>query len=405
MIWRWCTPLGLALLTCACGADTPPPAARCAASPIAETSEHHCLVVATTDLATSGGITVVDTHSGCAWTNITAIHQDAVLVADDDDLYVINREGGDNVQRLSPASGFATLWQRSVGNLSNPQAMAIAGDTGFIPLYRTGTVAVVTLSDAGLDPITEIVLPTEHEADGRAEPAFVWVRGDTLYVMVNGLGDYPHCGTGRGRIYAYDTADYTPQPVFDGQTALDLAFCNPGAWGWLDEDRILVGASGDFKALQPEGTEAVDDGGLEVINLAEGRSEGVILTEADMGDLDLLDLTVGAEGRVWITLTGLEVDGRPSFQASVHALRLYGAAADNLIGEPVWVGEGIFDIVEVDDVLWIADRAPECAGLIPIDVGSGEQLSPVIQTGFAPFSIAAIEAPSGCFMGGGGLPP
>jgi DNA-binding beta-propeller fold protein YncE len=58
--------------------------------------------------------------------NVARIHSDAVVRTHDGTVYVINRLGGDNVQAIDPTMGYATRWQCSVDNGSNPHDLAFA---------------------------------------------------------------------------------------------------------------------------------------------------------------------------------------------------------------------------------------------------------------------------------------
>jgi DNA-binding beta-propeller fold protein YncE len=58
--------------------------------------------------------------------DVERIHSDAVARVQGGLIYVVNRLGGDNVQAIDPAAGYATRWQCSVDNGSNPHDIAFA---------------------------------------------------------------------------------------------------------------------------------------------------------------------------------------------------------------------------------------------------------------------------------------
>src|SRR5215203_5118596 len=70
--------------------------------------------------------------------NVERIHSDAVARAHDGLVYVVNRLGGDNIQAIDPAAGYATRWQCSVDNGSNPHDIAFAApDKAYVTLFVT----------------------------------------------------------------------------------------------------------------------------------------------------------------------------------------------------------------------------------------------------------------------------
>ncbi|MCB9508350.1 MAG: hypothetical protein H6698_07120 [Myxococcales bacterium] len=359
-----------------------------------------CLVVATTEFRTDGGVTVIDADSFRAATDVTAVAADALVAVVDQRVFVINRQGGDSLQELDPDQDYATVSQESVGRGSGPWGVIPLGDgTAWVPLYNDGALQRVDLRPGATalrigDPVA---LPTDYDADRKAEPAGGLVHDGVLYVILQGLGDYPLCTPdSRGRLLAMDPQTLAPVPAFEGHSVLTLAACNPTTW-LRAGDELLIGHTGNYRVVVEAST---DDGGIEVVDLAAGASRGLIVTEADFGGRDLMQIASdGGDGRgagesvanpvdhVWITIAGED------FGAEVRRLDLDPVE----LGRPVWesgVG-GIFDLDVAFGRVWIVDRTTSSPGVVVLDAESGERIAGPIDTGFAPFSLAPLER-EGC---------
>jgi len=352
-----------------------------------------CVVVATTEFGAAGSISIIDAESLAVASDLTATHQDALVRVADDRVFVVNRQGGDSVQELDPARRWATVWQYSVGNGSNPWDIAILADsTAWVPLYNTGSlVRVDTLSTSheGFVVGEPTALPTWTDDDERVEPSAALLHDGVLYVTVQGLDDYPSCEAGsRGYMHAFDPDDLAPLGVFDGEATLELAACNPMDQRLLSPDLLAIGHAGRFRSVERD--QSVDDGGLELVDLAAGASRGLVASEADLGDRDIVTFAIGERGRAWIALADAD------FSVSVFAARL--DEAQLTLGEAVWTSEtgGVFDLAERFGRVWIADRTPGTSGVVVLDAATGE-LVEVISTGFPPYDLDFIDLAGTCF--------
>jgi hypothetical protein len=350
-----------------------------------------CVIVVTTEFTTSGSIAVVDADTLEVTPDITAVHQDAYVRVDGDRVFVVNRQGGDNIQELDPSRGYATIWQYSVGNRGNPWDLTLLEDgTAWVPLYNEGALLHVdTLADSGesfrID--SPVPLPTWTDDDLRVEPFATFLYDDVLYVLVQGLDDYPRCSAdSRGYLHARAPSTLALREVFDGSSTLELARCNPTSYALLDDGRLVVGHSG---ALRTQ-SDALDDGGIEIVDLRAGVSLGLVATEEDFGDRDLVRVAFGEEDRVWVALADED------FAVAVYSARLDDTGFT--LGQEVWRSDtgGIFDLAERYGRVWIADRTTGASGLMVLDAETGD---PVVDeplgTGFPPFDFDFIERPSG----------
>ena len=361
------------------------------------TEPRACLVVAAAEFGTAGGVTLVDPDTRTSRPLLTTTHHDTTLTVDGDRVYVVNRAGagGDNIQALDASASLRTLWQYSVGPGSNPWHLAMTGATrGVVTRYDTADLVAVDLVAESTETFVTgepHPLPVSHDADERAEPGFVVVHDGVVWVALQGLDDYPWCDlTSTGVLVAYDAATLAPRTDVGEDGVIPLRACNPGDFALTDDGELWIAHAGNHRSLDGTGGRDTtqDDGGLELVDLTTGTSLGLVLSESDFADRDLLDLALGDDGRVWITLANAD------FSVSVHPVHL---TAPDPLGDAVYEAAGIFDLLELEGVLWLADRTPGRGGLVAVDAVTGEQLTPTpIDTGYPPVEMAVVTTTARC---------
>jgi streptogramin lyase len=351
-------------------------------------SASRCLLVTTTEFRTDGALAVINADTLEVWPDVTATHSDARIRSLDGRVFILNRQGGDSVQELDPGDGYRTLSQRSVGRGTNPWGIADAGDgSAWVALYSEGALQRVDLdadSETDFRVGDPIPLPAPAEADGRAEPIDLFVHDDVLYVIAQGLGEYPQCAAGsRAHLHAFDPATGTPLPVFDGESSLQLAACNTSSYSLEPDGTLWLAHSGVHRV----NGDPTNDGGVERVDLATGTSAGLVIDEAALNGQDVIQLVVD-EREAWIAIAGED------FTASV---RRWDVEAGE-VGPAVWESDsgGVFDLDLAFGRLWVVDRSHEHPGVVAIDLASDEVIVGPIDTGFPPFDLMGFEREGGC---------
>lgn len=380
---------GASLSLAACGddSDNPGPVGPGPSEPGAEVL---CLAVAGSD-AETGAISIVDLTTNAVSEDVTSIHNDAVLYPAGDTLLVVNRFGADNLQALDIKGGMRTLWQYSAGQNTNPAFIATQGDKGFLVLYGSSAILEVNLaaeSEADFVTGSSISIPPAAEWDGAAaEIGNAIVHEGTLFVMTQGLGDDWICAEGaHGRIYAFDAATLEPVNAFGDSSVLDLATCN-GENMFIANGKLYVQTVGTYR-LYTSG-EPKNDGGVEVIDLESGASEGLLVDEAAVGGRDIFTIFASqARDGFWALLPG---------SADFNAMDLHLIGFDGSISESLYQGD-IRDIVEFDGTLYLAERTPAATGLTLLDAETAEVLTDApISVGLPPRDLAIFTAEGSCF--------
>lgn len=284
-------------------------------------------------------------------------------------VFVINRFGADNVQILDSDRGFATLAQCSTGNGSNPQDIAfVDGHTAYVPLLARPYLLRVRARPRGdcADFIAgEIDLRAYADSDGSPEANQAVVHEGVLYVTLERLENFAPVQP--GVLLRIDTRS----DAVAG--ALTLLAANPfGMTKGLTVrgDNLYVAEVGQF---------GVNDGGIEVVDLASFASRGWVVREEELGG-DITDFVLVSEdlgyavvsledfstalvsfqprsGRKLATvlrqdgLSDIELDRKGQLFLSVrniHApgVRVFrGATGEELTTTPLFTGLPPFDVV------------------------------------------------------------
>ncbi len=201
-------------------------------------------------------------------------------------LYILGRYGCDNIQVLDPANNYATLLQFSVGNGANPQDIVLVNPRrAYVSRLGSGDLWIV-------DPATgahtgTVSLAAFADADGIPEMAAMTLVGARLFVSLQRLDENNYFApTDYSALAVIDTltnAIVDCDPVAPGVQALRLTGANPVT--------DIVRAAGGVLLVGEVGNYGVNDGGIDVIDLATLHPTGFRCTEATLGG-DILDLDV-----------------------------------------------------------------------------------------------------------------
>jgi hypothetical protein len=247
--------------------------------------------VTATDFATGSAALVAADTTLERYCNLTAIHSDAVARYFDGRIYIVNRNGADNIQVLEPASGFATIKQFSVGNGSDPHDIAFVSRTrAFVTRYNESQLWIVDTNQgrrSGLIDFTWLA-----DADGIPEMDHMVRVGDYIFVSIQRLNrdtDWGPVGASYIAVFNAFTEQFVDtDPVTAGTQALRMVATNPFGEMVMNPKTpvIWVPAAGRFGIL---------DGGLEIVNPATLESQ-LVLTESQLGG-DISDVVPIDENR------------------------------------------------------------------------------------------------------------
>ena len=314
--------------------------------------------------------------------NVERIHSDAVARTHGGLVYVVNRLGGDNVQAIDPAAGYATRWQCSVENGSNPHDIAFAGPTkAYVTRYERAALLIVdpsTGADCAGFVRGTIDLSSLADADGLPEMDQAVVVGGRLFVTLQRLDRRNFFRpTARSLIAVIDVA--TDAIV----GSITLTGTNPFAEsaGLMPDPAtgtILVTEVGEFAR--------VDDGGIERIDPATLTARGFFVTERDLGG-NITDVVIVDDHHAY----AIVLDAR-----AASRLVRFDPTTRQVVATLVSADEFLVDITLGPDraTLYLTDRTLRRPGIRRFAVADDSELAPSpIDTGLPPFDLVFVAGP------------
>lgn len=335
-------------------------------------------IITTTDYS-SGSFSSLDLSTNTATNDHLTIHSDAVVRTYRDKVYIINRLGQDNVLVLDHSDLKTPLTQYSTGNGSNPHDMAfVSEEKAYISRYEQTQLLIVNPVTGDL--LGEIDLSVFADADGLPEVSQLALYGNHLFAACQRLDrDNGWVPTDVSVIAVVDVL--TDQVVdVDANTAgvqgIVMASKNP-AGAVLRGNKWFLSAVNTFDDLT--------DGGIEVIDLANLRSDGVVLGEMALGgNLSSMAMVSDDEGYV-VVLDASFVNVVKRFGLEMQSV---SAGLSGLSGGFV-PSLGVFG-----GRLYVLDGGsfvdPTSAGVKVYDVKTDQPVAGPISTGLLPASIAFV---------------
>ncbi len=334
-------------------------------------------VVVTTDFET-GLLATVNTAPPHTVARLDVpIHADAVVRTTSDRVYVVNRFLGDNLQVLDPRRGFATVLQCSTGTGSNPHDVAVVdAHKAYVTRYDRPELWIVdpeATTCAGFRR-GAIDLSPYGDGDGLPEMDQMVRVADRLLVSVERLDrTRAFAPAGPSALVIVDLVTDTVAGTIElvGKNAFGDAsgiVREPGS------GKLLVVAAGD--------TLRTGDGGIERVDPFALRSEGLVITEDELGgsvtDFVLVSATRGYAVILDDRLTNLLVAFDLERRTVTKRLLSRDAYLPDIALGP-------------DGLLWLADRGLPAPGLRLFDPADDRQLTGhAIDVGLPPFAMAFL---------------
>ena len=335
-------------------------------------------VMTTTDYAT-GGLSSLDLGTNTAVNDHLTIHSDAVVRTYRDKVYILNRLGQDNVIVLGGDDLQTPQTQYSTGNGSNPHDIAfVSEEKAYISRY--GRTHLLVVNPVTGDSLGTVDLSTFADADGLPETSQLAVHGGHLFAACHRLDR--ENGWAPTEFSAIAVVDVTTDELVDadpdteGTQGIVMTGSNPSGAA-LRGGKWYLSAVNSYTDLT--------DGGIEVIDLVNLRSEGIMLDETTAGgNPGSLVMTSDRDGYAVIT--------DEYFVNTVKRLDLatqsVSPGLEGLSGGFV-PGLGLFGTR-----LFVLDQGsfgdPASAGVKIYDVNSDDLLAGPIGTGLPPSSIAFL---------------
>jgi DNA-binding beta-propeller fold protein YncE len=251
--------------------------------------------VTTTDYQTGSASIVTGDTLLHATINVANVHSDALVRSYNGLVYVLNRQGADNVQVIDPLDGFRTRKQFTVGSGSDPEDIVFQNvNRAFVSRYNEDQMWIVNPSTGQRSGLIDFSWVAD--ADNIPEMAHMVKVGNRVFVAIQRLDRKTQfldpTGTSYLAVFDPTTEQFVDTDIFTaGRQAITLTGSNP--FGELVYNtfsgQIWVPETGFF---------GPKDGGLETVDPNTFAKSGILISEATLGgdvtDVVALDANRGA---------------------------------------------------------------------------------------------------------------
>lgn len=344
----------------------------------------HRFLVAATDFVSAGRVSEV------AWvrnreirvrSNLAPVSTDPVLSRTERSVFVVNRLGFDNLQRLDPRSDFATVWEAGMGLGANPHdAIWLTDDKVYVTRYEPPFDDVAIVSPRGGTILGTI--PLESYAENRdATP-----RADRMVHLDDqvfvGLQDIDRTFTrfGEGKLAVIDS-------IRDEVTGvIPLGGKNPGQIELLTRadgsTRLYVALAGVFPGQAAQEL----SGGVVVVDPVSRAVEHMALDDDDAGG-NVAGLALVSESLGYVVVSTGEFRNRVlAFDPERAVVLREVFSTPDLVGEIAVDRQGV---LAIPDASFTDPRL--CLYRAPADPAAPETLLGCGALDLAPFSVEVLD--------------
>lgn len=336
------------------------------------------LVAATTDFST-GYVSAMRLDGSETYKDIEPLHSDAVVVSAGGSLFALNRLGADNIRRLNPLSGFRTVYEESLGEKSNPHAMA----------YVNSSLAAVTLYGKAyllwINPETgrefdRTDLSAWSDADGIPEASGAVYASGKVYVAVqrldrNAAGYWPPVGDS----YLLRLDPYSRNV----EASFLIPYSNPvsGLRYSVSRNSLILACPATFAVS------FLNDGGLAEFDLGSQTFLASPLRETETG-FEISDVEVLATGKAYII--GMKSD----YTSVLASVTLNAPSTLKVLREISPTEGGFFSGMTVSSggTLYVGDRTASSPGILMLNTLDDSLVSGApVSIGLPPFDFELLE--------------
>lgn len=233
-------------------------------------------VITTTDFST-GSFSSLDVTTNTATNDILTVHSDTAIRTYKDKVYILNRFGQDNIIVLNSDNLSTPLTQYSTGNGTNPQDIVFASESKAY-ISRYGHTQALIVNPVTGDSLGTIDLSSFADADGFPEMSQLALYNNHLFIACQRLDQNG----------GFVPADFSVIAVVDITTdqLVDTDTTTAGIQGIVMTNKNPASASqqGSKWILSAVNTfTGTPDGGIEIIDLANLKSDGIAIDETALG--------------------------------------------------------------------------------------------------------------------------
>jgi DNA-binding beta-propeller fold protein YncE len=306
--------------------------------------------------------------------DIILIHNDAVLAAYKEMLYILERKDSDKIVKVDPQDNYNRVSELSVGAGSNPHALAFASDTkAYVSRNNATKLWIInpnTMTKTGeIDLHGYVAYAGTDSAEATPKMTEMVLTGGKLYVALQ-------------RLKGWDPGDTSLVLVINtttDQVEKAIALNNKNPYGMsLYGTKIYIACVGQWSDAN---WMPVYDGGVEVINTATNTNEGVLVRETDIPS-NISDVMVVSDNKGYMVIPGTW----PANEV------LPFDPTDGTVGTKlIAIAQAAKMGVSKGGDLYILERADSTAGVYVLDPATDTVLRGPIETGLPPNAIVFID--------------
>lgn len=336
-----------------------------------------CLLVQSAEFGVEGAIATIDLARGEVQASVTSTFHDATLHPWERGVFVLNRLGRDSIQALDASTGWRTVFEATLPERTNPWDVYLdAEGRGVIAGYGSGALHPFELAGDTLTWSPPMSLGEVADADGNAEPAFLWRQEGALFVVVQRLRAFG-CSERAPAVLelAWPSLSVVAERALPGCNPSDVVHTEDGTW---------IALSGAFRSLADTfGEPITDDGGLVWLSATPGASPRLVANETRL-DGDLVSISPAQGGGLWAT-----VADEQNAMRIVHVREQQGQV---VVTDTPIVGRTAFDLWDTGEGLLIADRDPVRPGIRLLSPDTGASIAGPVALPLPPVSMLQVPA-------------
>jgi hypothetical protein len=358
--------LAIALVLAGCGDNKNPPGNN----PEPDAAAGPRAVVVSGDFAATGVMSVLDLGTMEVTQRVApngAIGTDPVLRKIGDELFVVNRNDGNNITILD-ATTFAVKEQLATGANSNPNDVALVGNKLYVPTFAGKGVVVLTRGTT----TTTVIDLSQFDTDGVPNCIAATAVGNDVYVACERL-DANFKPRGVGTIAVIDTATDTLR------TSVNLTTANPiGTLETLPNGDLVIATAPQIITDPTAGcVESITPG-------ATPKANGCVVTNADLGGfVNRIEVQDTASFKIaWMVTSNFPMGYVEAFDLETKCLWAAPVTPSS---------QAIVDIVSCPNLqLVVADAVMDQPTGLRVYEGSAEKTTAPLDIGIKPASTRGL---------------
>ncbi len=348
--------------------------------PTDTSSESATYIVVTTSDYSNGNMALIAVDDFSSRDDLLSIFSDNAVFCHDGSIFVLERDGADNIIRIDGADVSAdnVTYQEEIGTSVNLQQIVVVSESkAYVTQYGDSRIAIIDPSDGTVTGSISLQQdPFIYDGEDVPYMSSAIIAGDNVYIALQRLttvqsdwGPYPDIGDSTGMIVVIDTdSDKIVKKI-------KLEKGNPSSIDTCGGD-LYVSSTGSWS--DPT------DGGIEKINCSTNSNKGVMVEEEEFGG-NISTMVMISSTQAYVAVGMYDDDF--NFSTVVKECN----PSTGTVGETVESVENAFGGMAYDGTyLYIGDRSTTDPGVVVIDPSNNSKVAGPIDVGSLPPNAIAV---------------